>query len=114
MVLDGRFLKQKFSGQMMGDTYDGISYIGYDNHTGKYVTTWMDSMSTSIMLFEGTASEDGNTIMQTSQYDDPIQGPMKYHAVTKFIDDNTIEFEMNSIDKTGKEEKMMEITYTKK
>lgn len=114
MVLDGRFLQQDFSGLMMGTPFKGIGLMGYDNHTGKYVSTWMDSMGTAILLFEGTASEDGKTITQKSRYDDPIQGPMEYCAVTRIVDDNTFEFEMYGTDKTGKEEKMMEITYTRK
>lgn len=114
MILDGRFLQQEFRGQMMGTPFNGIGFMGYDNHTGKYVSTWMDSMGTAILLFEGTASEDGRTITQEAHYDDPIQGPMVYRAVTKLVDDNTFEFEMYGTDKTGKEEKMMEIAYIRK
>ena len=46
--------------------------------------------------------------------DDPIKGPVKWRAVTKIVDDNTQVFEMYGTDKTGKEEKMMEMTYTRK
>lgn len=49
MFLGGRYLQQEFSGEMMGSLYNGIGFTGYDNHTQKYVSTWMDSMSTGIM-----------------------------------------------------------------
>lgn len=114
MVLGGRFLQQEFSGEMMGSPFTGIGVIGYDNHTKKYVSTWMDSMGTAIFFFEGTASADGKTITQETRYDDPIRGPMKCRSVTKIVDDNTHVFEMYGTDKSGKEEKMMEITYTRK
>jgi hypothetical protein len=114
MILDGRFLQQEFSGQMMGKPFKGIGFTGYDNHTGKYVSTWMDSMGTAIMLFEGTAGEDGKTITQKSRYDDPIQGPMEYRSVIRIMDANNFEFEMYGTDRTGQEEKMMEMTYTRK
>jgi hypothetical protein len=114
MLLGGRFLQQEFTGEMMGSTFTGIGVAGYDNHTRKYVSTWMDSMSTGIYFFEGTASADGKTITQESRYDDPIKGPMNWRAVTKIVDDNTQVFEMYGIDKTGREEKMMEMTYTRK
>ena len=39
---------------------------------------------------------------------------MKWRSVTRIVDDNTHMFEMYSTDKSGKEEKMMEITYTRK
>jgi hypothetical protein len=39
---------------------------------------------------------------------------MKWRSVTRIVDDNTHVFEMYGTDKKGKEEKMMEITYTRK
>ncbi len=114
MLLGGRFLQQEFTGYMMGNPFTGIGVTGYDNHTKKYVSTWMDSMSTAILVFEGTASADGKTITQESHYDTPIKGPLKWRSVTKVMDDNTWSFEMYETDKSGKEEKMMEITYTRK
>jgi hypothetical protein len=113
MVLDGRFLQQEFTGDMMGNPFTGLGFCGYDNHTGKFVSTWMDTMGTAIMVFEGTASEDGRTITQTSRYDDPVQGPMTWRSVTRIVDDDTVEFEMYATGRSGKEEKMMEITYTR-
>ena len=94
--------------------FTGIGVTGYDNHTKKYVSTWMDSMGTGIFFFEGTASADGKTITQEARYDDPLKGPMKWRSVTKIVDDNTLVFEMYGTDKRGREEKMMEITYTRK
>jgi hypothetical protein len=114
MLLGGRFLQQEFTGDMMGSPFTGIGVTGYDNHTKKYVSTWMDSMSTAILVFEGTASADGKTIIQESHYDTPTKGPLKWRSVTKIVDDNTWSFEMYETDKGGKEEKMMEITYTRK
>ena len=114
MVLGGRFLQQDFAGEMMGSPFTGIGVTGYDNHTKKYVSTWIDSMGTAILFFEGTASADGKTITQESHYDDPIKGPMKWRSVTRIVGDNNHVFEMYSTDKRGKEEKMMEITYTRK
>jgi hypothetical protein len=114
MLLGGRYLQQEFAGEMMGSPYNGIGFTGYDNHTRKYVSTWMDSMSTGLMYFEGTAGADGKTITQTARYDDPVQGPMQWRTVTRIVDDNTFLFEMYSTGKSGKEVKMMEITYTRK
>jgi hypothetical protein len=113
MLLGGRYLQQDFAGEMMGSPYKGIGFTGYDNHTRKYVSTWMDSMSTGIMCFEGTAGADGRTITQTARHDDPVQGPMQWRTVTRIVDDRTFLFEMYSTGKSGKEVKMMEITYTR-
>lgn len=112
MVLGGRFLQQEFSGEMMGTPFTGIGYTGYDNHTRKYVSTWFDSMGTGIYYFEGSA--DGNSITQTCSYDDPVRGQVQWRSVTRMVDDNHLTFEMYITDRSGKEEKMAEMEYTRK
>ena len=114
MILDGRFLQQEFAGEMMGGPFSGIGFVGYNNHTGKYVSTWMDSMGTAIFYFEGGIGPDGRTITQFCDYEDPVRGPLKWRSVTRIVDRNTLEFEMYTTDSSGKEEKMGEMTYTRK
>ena len=114
MLLDGRYLQQEYSGEMMGSPFTGINLIGYDNHTKRYVSTWIDSMSTGIYYFEGDATADGKTITQESSYDDPIRGPMVWRSITRIVNDNTLEYEMYLTPKGGVEEKMMEMTVTRK
>ena len=114
VLLDGRFLQQECTGDMMGQKFNGIGLMAYDNFTKKYKATWMDSMGTGLYVFEGTSSPDGKTINMTSNWDDPIEGPMKVRTVTKIIDNNNQIFEMYGTGKLGKEIKMMEMTYTRK
>ncbi len=114
MILNGHYLREKFSGDMMGMPFDGISIMGYNNHTKKYESTWCDSMSTGIFKFEGTAGRDGRTITQECRYDDPVRGPAVLRTVTRVKDDDTVAFEMYLTPKGKKEEKMMEITYSRK
>ncbi|MBI4964534.1 MAG: DUF1579 domain-containing protein [Desulfomonile tiedjei] len=114
MLFGGRYLQQEYASKMMGSPFAGINVIGYDNYTKKYVSIWFDSMSTGIYYFEGTASKDGKTITQTCTYDDPVRGPSVWRSVTKIVDDNTMEYEMFFTSKGGKEEKMMEMTVSRK
>jgi len=114
LILDGHYLQQVYSGDMMGKPYTGISLMGYNNHTKKYETVWIDSMNTAISFFEGTASKDGKTITQECRYDDPVRGPSIWRTVTRFRDDNSQEFEMFLTPRGRKEEKMMEMTITRK
>jgi hypothetical protein len=99
---------------MMGQQFTGLGVNGYDNHTKKYVSTWMDSMGTGIYYMEGRASADGKTITQKGQYDDPMEGRMKLRGVTKIVGNDTEIFEMYGTGKNGKERRMMEIIYTRK
>ncbi|MGH7232735.1 MAG: DUF1579 domain-containing protein [Nitrospiraceae bacterium] len=94
MLLGGRFLQQECTGEMMGSSFKGIGVTGYDNHTKKYVSIWMDSMGTGLYFMEGAGSPDGKTITQEGSYDDPIEGHMKLRGVTKIVDNNTEIFEM--------------------
>ena len=115
MILDGRFLREEITSNVMGIVFNGIGFTGYDNSTKKYVSAWMDSSSTGIHFFEGIASEDGKTItLESPYYDDPIRGPIKWHSVARIVAENSFLFELYSVDKKGKEEKMMEVTYTRK
>ncbi len=114
MILNGHYLQEEYSGDMMGIPFTGVSIMGYNNHTKKYETTWCDSMSTGIFKFEGAASRDGKTITQECRFDDPVRGPAVWRTVTRVKDDNTVEFEMYLTPRGKKEEKMMEMTYSRK
>jgi hypothetical protein len=113
-LLDGRFLQQEFTGDMMGHPYSGIGTTGYDNLRKRYVSTWIDSMGTGVFVMEGTAGPDGKTITLKGQHAELGGGQMSHRAVWKLVDANTQTFEMYGTHKGGKEMKMMEITYTRK
>jgi hypothetical protein len=114
MILGGRFLYQEFSSDMMGMPYKGVGMDGYDNHEQKFVSTWMDSMSTGIMFFEGKSDAEGKTITQHSRSDDPVRGPLRWRSVTRIMDDDHHEFELYMTDRSDKEEKVLYIAYTRK
>ena len=114
MLLDGRFLYQEYTSQMMGQPFSGIGIDGYDNLRKRYVTAWIDTMGTGIFLMEGTASADGKTITLKGQHDEPGGGHMTHRAVWKILDGNTQTFDMYGTHKHGKEMKMLEIVYTRK
>jgi len=114
MLLDGRFLQQEFNGNMMGQPYSGVGITAYDNLRKRYVSTWMDTMSTGIFTMEGTASPDGKTITLKGHHVEPGGGQMTHRAVWKLVDNNTQTFDMYGAHHGGKESKMMEIIYTRK
>ncbi|MDD5579780.1 MAG: DUF1579 domain-containing protein [Methylobacter sp.] len=114
MLLDGRFLQQEFTGSMMGKPYSGIGVSAYDNLRKRYVSTWMDTMSTGIFIMEGTGSADGKTITLAGKHAEPGGGQMTHRAIWKIIDNNNQTFDMYGAHHGGKEMKMMEIIYTRK
>ena len=114
MLLDGRFLQQDFTCEMMGQPYTGMGITGYDNLRKKYVSIWFDTMSTGSFVMEGTGSADGKTITLKGQHDEPGGGHMTHRAVWKIVDSNTQTFDMWGNHGGGKEMKVMEIVYTRK
>lgn len=114
MLLDGRFLYQEFTGNMMGQPFSGIGIDAYDNMTKKYVTAWMDTMGTGIFMMEGTASADGKTITLKGSHPEPGGGKMTHRAVWKIVNQNTQSFDMYGTHHGGKEMKVLEITYSRK
>jgi hypothetical protein len=113
MILDGRILQEKHTGDMMGMPFKGLGLLGYNNFTQKFSSIWMDSTSTAILYFEGTASQDGKTVTMKSRSEDMVMGPMKFRSVTKLVDNDNYAFELYGTDKSGKESKMMEMLYTR-
>jgi len=114
MLLDGRFLYQEYTSQMMGQPFSGIGIDGYDNLRKRYVTTWIDTWGTGIFQMEGTANADGKTITLKGRHDEPGGGHMTHRAVWKIVDSNTQTFDMYGTHHGGKEMKVLEITYTRK
>ena len=89
--------------------------MGYDNTTGKYWSTWNDSMSTGIMMTEGTCDAQGRNCTFTGTMADPVKKtPMHTRMTTRWTSPTIEIFEMYGPGRDGKEMKMMEITYTKK
>ena len=114
MLLDGRFLQQEFTGEMMGQPFSGVGVNAYDNLRKRYITAWIDTMGTGIFQMEGTASADGKTIALKGQHAELGGGHMTHRAVWKIVDSNNQTFDMYGTHQGGKEMKMMEIAYTRK
>ena len=115
MILGGRYLKIDFTGDMGGMPFSGTGLNGYDNVKQKWVSTWADSMSTGIMVTEGTADASGKVITFTGEYADPAEGGKmkKIRQVLKCTDDDHHEFEMYMPDPSGKEYRGLYIKYTR-
>lgn len=71
-VLGGRQVRTEFSGQLMGQPFNGIGFTGYDNVRGKYTGMWVDDMSTGLMTSTGDYDPDTRTYTFTSEMADPM------------------------------------------
>lgn len=112
-VLGGRYVQEMFDGQFMGRPFSGIGYTGYDNIKKAFVSTWMDNMSTAIMMTKG--SMEGNTMTSSGTMDDPMSGRSQQVTNKVTVTDNDHHMmEMWGPGPDGKMFKMMEISYARK
>lgn len=116
LLLDGRYIEQKYRCKWGEDAYEGLGLEGYDRFKKKYVSIWMDNMSTGIFMMEGTADESGKVCTYYGKMDDPMTGQKDkvVKSVAREIDADKAVFQMYDTLPDGTQFKSMEITYTRK
>lgn len=112
--LEGRWIRQDYKGVFAEGPFAGIGFTGYDNSQQKYVATWMDTMSTSMMQMTGTYDPATKTLTMTGSFDMPGMGKLNARHVMTEKDPDTYVFMMFHSGPDGKENKEGEITYTRK
>jgi len=95
MIMDGRFLESRFKGTIDGRSFVGTGHEGYDDARGKYVSTWIDSLSTGMAYAEGAPTENPNVIVTRGTTADPATGAIrKTKNVTTIRSASVYTFEM--------------------
>ena len=113
-IMGGRYIEQRFTGNFMGMPFEGIGYTGYDNIKKQYFGTWMDNMSTAMMMSTGSVGTDGTMTFKGSMPDPMTGKDAPFEEKIKVVDaDHTI-FEMWAPGPDGKMFKTMEIEYARK
>lgn len=114
MGMGGLWLVTNFRGEAGGVAFEGHGLDGYDQDKKKFVSIWVDSMSSSPMFFEGTYDEKTKTCTMTAEGKGPDGKPARYKSKTMNRDNDHQVFEMYITDSSGQEQLMMTITYTRK
>ena len=114
MVCGGMWLMSDFQGSFGDQKFSGRGLDGYDPEKKKYVSVWVDSMSTRPMFLEGTHDKEKKTTTMTGEAPGPDGKLAKHKMVTHTPDDDHQTFTMYIIDADGKENKIMTIEYTRK
>jgi len=115
MVLGGRYMMQRYRGDMMGQPFEGLGYTGYDNVRKKYFSTWMDDVSTGLMVSIGDEDPETGKVVFTGSYWDPLtKGEKKAEQVMSEVGPDEYLFEMFEIAPGGEKVKSMEMVSTRK
>ena len=114
-IMGNRYLEQRLKGNFMGQSFEGLGYTGYDNVKKQYWGTWMDNMSTAMMMSTGWMP-DGKTWMFSGSMADPMTGgDSRMEERITVVDNDHHIMEMWGPSMTdGTMYKMMEIQYSRK
>lgn len=110
MIMGGRYQQGIHKGNMMGQPFEGMSIVGYDNKLKVYQSTWIDNMGTGIMMMTGNWNDQMKAIEFKGSQVDPITGAMMaVREVYTVVNDNEHTLEMYMTPADGKEYKSMHI-----
>ena len=108
-ILQGRFLQEEFSGEMMGRPFKGLTLLGYDNTKQTYNMVWLADTQTSMFTCEGKGTEGNKVITLEGQCTCPTTGAQKaLKSVYRLTGADQHVFEMYH---DGK--KTLEVAYTR-
>jgi hypothetical protein len=113
VTLGGLWLVTEFKGEFLGAPFEGKGATGYDPVKKKYVSTWIDSMTPSLLVLEGTFDKETNTYTEIGEMRGPDGKPTKTKSIYQFPDDDTMVFTMYSVVE-GKDQEAFKITYKRK
>lgn len=71
-TLGKRWLRQEYSGNMPAlGAFAGIGYLGFDNAQQRFISTWMDTLSTSVITSAGTFNDSTGVFTLVGQFAAP-------------------------------------------
>lgn len=113
-ILDKRFVEEVFSTEMGGQPVTGHMLTGFDNAKQKFITVWGDTMSTGLIISEGSPDPALNGLSTKGMAYQAMMGtyiPTRF--VTRIEDTNTHIVEMYQ-ETGGVERKTMQLVYRRK
>lgn len=114
---EGKFQMPGPDGKMQDMDFKGMAIEGYDNAKKKFVSSWIDNMSTMIMYSEGVYDSATKTFTYNAECEMMPGKVTKVREVIKIVDNDHHTFEWYD-DMHGPEngpmKKTMEINYTRK
>ena len=114
MGMGGLWLMSKFEGEFMGQKFEGHGMDSYDANKKKYVSVWVDSMSTSPLVMEGTFDPAEKKISLEGMGPGMDGKPAKSSMVTELKGKDEMFSSMSGPGPDGKQAVMMTITYKRK
>ena len=110
MILGGRFLEMRQTGDMMGMDFQSLTTIGFNNSNRSFALTTVTNMGTGVLSLTGSGSDNYKMVNLTGQITNPItKNPINVRQQISFIDSNTLLIE--NFDQEGTEKERKSIQY---
>lgn len=94
MELGGMWLAGSMESELFGTKFSGKSLESYHPAKKKYVSVWVDSMSTAPVTMEGTYDKEKRTLTMAGEGPGIDGKATKYKSVSKIPDPDTLEMTM--------------------
>jgi hypothetical protein len=114
MGLGGLWLIGDFEGEFGGMKFHGKGLDTYDAGTKKYRSVWVDSFSAAPRIMEGSLDKEGKVMTMHGKGPGAGDKPAKYKSITEIKDADTVNFGLFMVEKDGKEQPLVNITYKRK
>jgi hypothetical protein len=114
-IMDGHYLQEQVQGNFGGMPFQGTATTAFDNMKRRYVSSWIDSMGTGIMLAEGAWDPARHAFTFTGEGPDVVRGHyVPVRSVESLLDANHWKVEMWGPAPDGTEMKSMQLVYARR
>lgn len=113
-ICGGMWVASDFEGDFGGLPYQGHGLDGYDQAKKKYVSIWVDSMSTAPMQLEGTFDAGSKMVVMTGTSTGPEGEPQKVRTTTEMKDKDHMLFKFYMVESGDPETPVFTIDYTRR
>lgn len=112
--MHGMWLVSEFSSDFGGQPFKGMGIDGYDASKKKYVGMWVDSMSSSPMMSEGSYDSTGKIMTMVGESTTPDGKKSKNKMVSEMKSPDLMVFNMYMVSDNGSDIPMLTIEYRRK
>jgi len=115
-LMEGRWLSHESRGAMMGMPFESFGILGYDRFKKSYVSVFVGTLDTAMLTAEGDMDPGGKALISYGTMDEYLTGEhdkmVKY--VWRFVDDDTMVFEIHDLPIGEENTKVVQITYKRR
>jgi hypothetical protein len=114
MILGGRYLISRHTGEWMGMPFEGMGIDAYDNAKKEFISLWLDNFGTGVMNLTGHSTKDNLGIDYVGTMFDPMtMSELKVRQEIRHQGPDQYTFSMYRIDEKGQDQKVMEMVGTR-